>query len=343
MGPRCWRRPTRAVPPPPDHGQRHAVLHARTRRARIAPVHGGEPCGGAGTGDLRRSGRARRRGAQAMLDRAHALAKLDVFAALAELAARQRYVRPKVDDSRAFEIVAAATRWSRWRWRAPASRPSCPTTAICPAWRQPLHLAGHRPQHGRQVDLPAPERADRHPGADGLLRAGESAHIGIVDRLFSRVGAADDLARGRSTFMVEMVETAAILNQATALAGHPRRDRPRHGDLRRAVDRLGERRASARGQPLPGAVRHPFPRADRLASRLARLANVTMKVREWQGEVIFLHEVGPGSADRSYGIQVAKLAGLPASVVPAPPRCSRCWSAAKSAGIRLPPQGGAPG
>jgi DNA mismatch repair protein MutS len=76
-------------------------------------------------------------------------------------------------------------------------------------------VAGDRPQHGRQVDLPAPERADRHAGADGQLRAGRSgAHIGVVDRLFSRVGAADDLARGRSTFMVEMVETAAILNQA---------------------------------------------------------------------------------------------------------------------------------
>ena len=73
------------------------------------------------------------------------------------------------------------------------------------------------------------------------------ATIGVVDRLFSRVGAADDLARGRSTFMVEMVETAAILNQAgDALAGHPRRDRPRHRDLRRPVDRLGGDRAPAR-------------------------------------------------------------------------------------------------
>ena len=73
------------------------------------------------------------------------------------------------------------------------------------------------------------------------------ARIGVVDRLFSRVGAADDLARGRSTFMVEMVETAAILNQATdALARHPRRDRARHRDLRRPLDRLGGDRASAR-------------------------------------------------------------------------------------------------
>ena len=81
--------------------------------------------------------------------------------------------------------------------------------------------------------------------------------IGVVDRLFSRVGAADDLARGRSTFMVEMVETAAILNQAaSAGARHPRRDRARHRDVRRAVDRLGGDRAPARDEPLPRAVRH---------------------------------------------------------------------------------------
>ncbi len=90
------------------------------------------------------------------------------------------------------------------------------------------------------------------------------AQIGVVDRLFSRVGAADDLARGRSTFMVEMVETAAILNQAgRARAGHPRRDRPRHRDLRRPLDRLGDHRAPARRQQLPRAVRHALSRADR--------------------------------------------------------------------------------
>ena len=97
------------------------------------------------------------------------------------------------------------------------------------------------------------------------------AHIGVVDRLFSRVGAADDLARGRSTFMVEMVETAAILNQAgAALAGDPRRDRPRHRDLRRPVDRLGGDRAPARAEPLPRAVRHAFPRADRALAEARR-------------------------------------------------------------------------
>ena len=90
-----------------------------------------------------------------------------------------------------------------------------------------------------------------------------SATIGAVDRLFSRVGASDDLARGRSTFMVEMVETAAILNQASRpLARHPGRDRPRHGDLRRPVDRLGDGRVPARGARRARAVCHPLPRAD---------------------------------------------------------------------------------
>ena len=91
----------------------------------------------------------------------------------------------------------------------------------------------------------------------------QSARIGVVDRLFSRVGASDDLARGRSTFMVEMVETAAILNCASAaLARHSRRNRSRHGDLRRPFDRLGDDRASARSQSLARDLRHAFPRID---------------------------------------------------------------------------------
>ena len=149
----------------------------------------------------------------------------------------------------------------------------------------------------------------------GSFVPARSAHIGIVDRLFSRVGAADDLARGRSTFMVEMVETAGILNQATrALARHPRRDRPRHRHLRRPLDRLGGGRVPARGQQVPRAVRHALSRADRARRPPAEVANVTMDVREWKDEIVFLHKVKPGAADRSYGIQVAKLAGLPKPV-----------------------------
>ncbi len=143
-----------------------------------------------------------------------------------------------------------------------------------------------------------------------------AAHIGVVDRLFSRVGAADDLARGRSTFMVEMVETAAILNQATS--------------ARLVIlDEIGRGTATFDGLSIAWATIEHLHEANRcrslfathfheltaLAEALPRLANVTMKVKEWHGDVVFLHEVAPGAADRSYGIQVARLAGLPAAVV----------------------------
>ena len=142
------------------------------------------------------------------------------------------------------------------------------------------------------------------------------AHIGIVDRLFSRVGAADDLARGRSTFMVEMVETAAILNQATARSLV-------------ILDEIGRGTATFDGLSIAYAcVEHlsavnrsralfatHFHELTALSETLPRLVNLTMRVTEFKGTLAFLHEVVPGAADRSYGIQVAKLAGLPPSVV----------------------------
>ncbi|HFD15790.1 MAG TPA: DNA mismatch repair protein MutS, partial [Rhodospirillales bacterium] len=143
-----------------------------------------------------------------------------------------------------------------------------------------------------------------------------AAEIGLVDRLFSRVGAADDLARGRSTFMVEMVETATILHQAT--------DRSLV-----ILDEIGRGTATFDGLSLAWAViEHLHDRIrcrglfathyhelTALAGRLPELAAYTMRVKEWRGEVVFLHEVTPGSADRSYGIHVARLAGLPAPVI----------------------------
>ena len=142
------------------------------------------------------------------------------------------------------------------------------------------------------------------------------AKIGVVDRLFSRVGAADDLARGRSTFMVEMVETAAILNQA--------------GERSLVIlDEIGRGTATFDGLSIAWATIEHLHETNRcralfathfheltaLAAKLPRLHNATVRVKEWQGEVVFLHEVVPGAADRSYGIQVAKLAGLPPSVI----------------------------
>ena len=144
----------------------------------------------------------------------------------------------------------------------------------------------------------------------------EHARIGVVDRLFSRVGAADDLARGRSTFMVEMVETAAILNQA--------------GERALVIlDEIGRGTATFDGLSIAWAVVEHLHEVNRcralfathyheltaLAAKLPALACHTMRVKEWRGDVVFLHEVTPGAADRSYGIHVARLAGLPGAAV----------------------------
>src|SRR5207344_3098277 len=150
----------------------------------------------------------------------------------------------------------------------------------------------------------------------GSFVPAKRAHIGTVDRLFSRVGAADDLARGRSTFMVEMVETAAILNQA--------------GERALVIlDEIGRGTATFDGLSIAWATLEHLHEVNRcralfathyhelgaLKERLVALAPYTMRVKEWQSEVVFLHEVAPGAADRSYGIHVAQLAGLPAAVV----------------------------
>jgi DNA mismatch repair protein MutS len=144
----------------------------------------------------------------------------------------------------------------------------------------------------------------------------ESAKIGLVSQLFSRVGASDDLARGRSTFMVEMVETAAILNQA---------------DDRAVVilDEIGRGTATYDGLSIAWATLEHLHEVNKsralfathyhemtaLAGKLDGVDNATVSVKEWDGEIIFLHDVKRGAADRSYGVQVAQLAGLPSSVV----------------------------
>ena len=144
----------------------------------------------------------------------------------------------------------------------------------------------------------------------------DEAHIGVIDRLFSRVGAADDLARGRSTFMVEMVETATILNQATERSLV-------------ILDEIGRGTATFDGLSIAWATLENLHEVNRcralfathfheltsLTARLDALACHSMRVKEWDGEVVFLHEVIAGSADQSYGVHVAKLAGLPEAVI----------------------------
>ncbi|MEZ5786927.1 MAG: DNA mismatch repair protein MutS [Xanthobacteraceae bacterium] len=249
---------------------------------------------------------------------ARALATIDVAAALASLAVERNYVRPQVDDGLAFHIVGGRHPVVE----AALADDGAPFVANDCDLTPPSGEAA-----GRIYVVTGPNMAGKSTylrqnalivvlAQMGSFVPAERAHIGVVDRLFSRVGAADDLARGRSTFMVEMVETAAILNQA---------------GVRSLVilDEIGRGTATFDGLSIAwAAIEHlhdrnrcralfatHFHELTVLARRLKRLFNATMRVKEWHGDVVFLHEVVAGAADRSYGIQVAKLAGLPAAVI----------------------------
>jgi len=249
---------------------------------------------------------------------AEALARLDVAGALAHLAAERAYARPQVDDSLSFVIDGgrhAVVEQALARDGTPFVANDCD-----------LSPPGDE-QSGRIWLITGPNMAGKSTflrqnaliailAQTGSFVPAQAAHVGIVDRLFSRVGAADDLARGRSTFMVEMVETAAILNQAG----------PRALVI---LDEIGRGTATFDGLSIAWAtIEHlhdvnrcralfatHFHELTALAGRLGRLHNATVRVKEWQGEVVFLHEVVAGAADRSYGIHVAQLAGLPAGVI----------------------------
>jgi DNA mismatch repair protein MutS len=244
---------------------------------------------------------------------ARAIAALDVASALAELAAQQRYVRPVVDASQAFAIVGG---------RHPVVEAELQKQAQgfisndCDLGdRQRLWLLTGPNMAGKSTFL-RQNALIAILAQMGSFVPAASAHIGAVDACFSRVGAADDLARGRSTFMVEMVETALILNQATKRSLV-------------ILDEIGRGTATFDGLSIAWAVVEHLHNAIQcralfathyhemtaLAATLASLSCRTMKVKEWKGDVIFMHEVAPGAADRSYGIHVAKLAGLPEAVL----------------------------
>ncbi|PCD76644.1 DNA mismatch repair protein MutS [Pseudothioclava arenosa] len=244
-----------------------------------------------------------------------ALAEIDLAAAFADLAAAESWVEPQVDASRAFEIEAGrhpVVELALKRSGEPFIANDC---ALTPGETPAIWLLTGPNMAGKSTFL-------RQNAIIALLAQAGSfvparrAHIGLVSQLFSRVGAADDLARGRSTFMVEMVETAAILNQA---------------DDRALVilDEIGRGTATYDGLSIAWAVMEHLHGANRcralfathyhemtaLSAKLDGVENATVAVKEWDGEVIFLHEVHKGAADRSYGVQVARLAGLPQSVV----------------------------
>jgi len=245
---------------------------------------------------------------------ARAVAALDVAAGLAELAVQNRYARPVTDNSVAFDIKGGRH----------------------PVVEAGLTKSGQGGFISNNCDLGESQRlwlltGPNMAGKSTFLRQNaliailaqmgsfvpaDAARIGIVDKLFSRVGAADDLARGRSTFMVEMVETATILSQATQRSLV-------------ILDEIGRGTATFDGLSIAWAVVEHLHNAigaralfathyhemTALASTLSSLSCRTMKVKEWKGDVVFLHEVAPGTADRSYGIHVAKLAGLPEVVL----------------------------
>jgi len=250
-----------------------------------------------------------------ILKAAKSFAELDVASALAELAVENNYCRPQIDDSLAFDIREG---------RHPVVE-----AAICKNGESSFvanncDLGGEK---GCLWLLTGPNMA----GKSTFLRQNAIiaimaqmgsfvpcayAHIGIINKVFSRVGASDDLAKGRSTFMVEMVETASILNQA---------------DERSFVilDEIGRGTATFDGLSIAWAVVENLHEVNKcrtlfathyheltaLASKMPKMSLHCMKIKEFNDEVIFLHEVIDGAADRSYGIHVAKLAGLPKSVI----------------------------
>jgi DNA mismatch repair protein MutS len=252
-----------------------------------------------------------------ILETSKAIARLDVVASFADLARSERWTRPKIDNSRAFEIENG---------RHPVVEQALKKQSGSSFVANSCDLSVD--QDGSNIWLlTGPNMAGKSTflrqnaiialmGQIGSFVPASQAHIGVVSQLFSRVGASDDLARGRSTFMVEMVETAAILNQAdqNALV---------------ILDEIGRGTATYDGLSIAWATLEHLHEVNScralfathyheltaLAGNLKGVDNATVAVREWEGDVIFLHEVRKGAADRSYGVQVAKLAGLPSSVV----------------------------
>ncbi len=249
---------------------------------------------------------------------AKALAEIDVHSAFADLSVSEGWARPILTNGLEFEIKGGRHPVVEMALRKEASghfvANDC-TLSAGEADSKPIWLLTGPNMAGKSTFL-------RQNALIAILAQigshvpAESATIGIVTQIFSRVGASDDLARGRSTFMVEMVETAAILNQAGSRALV-------------ILDEIGRGTATYDGLSIAWATLEHLHDVNKsrclfathyheltsLSSKLKGLANATVAVREWDGDIIFLHEVRLGSADRSYGVQVAKLAGLPPAVV----------------------------
>lgn len=251
---------------------------------------------------------------EAIMQAARSIAAIDVFSGLAELARSNRYSRPVVDNSLAFHIE---------KGRHPVVEAALATSTHEPFISNDCTLG----ESERLWLLTGPNMAGKSTflrqnalivilAQMGGFVPADNAHIGMVDKLFSRVGAADDLARGRSTFMVEMVETATILNQATSRSFV-------------ILDEIGRGTATYDGLSIAWATIEylhntlacrtlfatHYHELTSLTESLSSLACYSMKVKEWKDSLVFLHQVGKGAADRSYGLHVAKIAGIPPQVI----------------------------
>jgi len=259
----------------------------------------------------------------ALAQSAEALAELDVLAGWAVLAREWQYCRPELDEGDALEIADGRHPVVEQMLRAPAARPAGAAAAFVPndtilaadeaqiALLTGPNMAG-KSTYIRQVALIA------LLAQIGCWVPARRCRLGLVDRIFSRVGASDDLAYGNSTFMVEMNETANILNHAT--------DRSLI-----VLDEIGRGTSTYDGLSIAWAVVEHLHRGPERGPRtlfathyqeltqldryLPRLRNYSVAVKEWNEEIVFVRRVVPGAADRSYGIQVARLAGLPLSVI----------------------------
>ena len=250
--------------------------------------------------------------ADALAARADALSLLDVAQSAASLAAAGTWCRPVVSDDEAFLVRAGRHPVVEAALAGQAA--FVPNVCDLSPERRVLLLTG--PNMAGKSTFLRQNALIAVLAQAGLPVPAEEARVGIVDRLFSRVGAADDLARGRSTFMVEMTETAAILNQAG----------PKSLVV---VDEIGRGTATTDGLAIAWAVLEAlhsnvrcrtifathFHELAELAERMPRIRPHTMRVKEWRGSVVFLHEVAEGAAGRSWGVHVADLAGVPKPVV----------------------------
>jgi DNA mismatch repair protein MutS len=249
-----------------------------------------------------------------LITTARALAQMDVVLSFAELAQKRRYVRPTIDESMCFAIAGGrhpvVEHFLMQEHGTPFIGNDCTLEGAARLWLLTgPNMAGKSTFLRQNVIIAIMAQI-------GCFVPAVSAYIGVVDKCFSRVGAADDLARGQSTFMVEMVETSTILHQATARSLV-------------ILDEIGRGTATYDGLSLAWAtvehVHHKigcrgifathYHELTRISELLSALSCYTMKVKEWKGEVIFLHQIAAGTADRSYGIHVAKLAGIPSSVI----------------------------